>query len=127
MNFSKVKILKTVFIICGTISLILGIIGIVVPGLPTAPFLLLTAFLYYKGSEKLYNKITGNHAIGKKIRQIKENKGITVKMKIYSLLTMWAMLAISSYLTGYPFFLLLILLGNIGTLILVFKVPTKNY
>ena len=48
------NLIKVLLIVLGTLSLCVGIIGIVVPGLPTTPFVLLTAGLYIKSSDKLY-------------------------------------------------------------------------
>ncbi len=56
--------LKSILILLGTLSLCIGVIGIVVPGLPTTPFLLLTAGLYIKSSDKLYTKLISNRLVG---------------------------------------------------------------
>ncbi|MBW6479367.1 MAG: YbaN family protein, partial [Bacteroidales bacterium] len=55
---------KILFAFLGTLSLILGVIGIFVPGLPTTPFLLLTAGLYMKSSERLYKLLISNKYLG---------------------------------------------------------------
>ena len=59
-----VNLIKIVFIVLGTLSLGIGIIGIVVPGLPTTPFILLTAGLYIKSSDRLYQKLINSRFIG---------------------------------------------------------------
>ena len=56
--------IKTILIILGTVSLILGVTGIFIPGLPTTPFLLLTAGLYLRSSKKLYKRLISNQYIG---------------------------------------------------------------
>lgn len=81
--------MKTLCVVLGTISLVLGILGIFVPLLPTTPFLLLTATLYFKGSPKLYNWLLNHKYFGPYIRNYRENKAIPLRAKIVSLLLMW--------------------------------------
>ena len=51
---------KYLFIILGLISLGLGLLGIVTPGLPTTPFILLTGVLFAKSSPRLHQKLLDN-------------------------------------------------------------------
>ena len=81
--------MKTICIILGTISLGLGILGIFLPLLPTTPFLLLTAALYFKGSPRLYQWLLNHKYFGTYIRNFRENKAIPLRAKIISLLLMW--------------------------------------
>lgn len=71
--------LKSIFILLGTLSLFVGVIGIVVPGLPTTPFLLLTAGLYLKSSDKLYAKLIVNRFVGSYIIKFNQRKGMSIK------------------------------------------------
>ncbi|MBN2546312.1 MAG: YbaN family protein [Spirochaetes bacterium] len=87
--------LKILLIILGTVSLSLGIIGIATPGLPTTPFLLLSAACYLRSSEKLYIWVTNHKVFGKYIKTYHEKKAMTLKSKIISLSMMWSMILLS--------------------------------
>ena len=76
--------MKTICIILGTISLGLGILGIFLPLLPTTPFLLLTAALYFKGSPRLYQWLLNHKYFGTYIRNFRENKAIPLLVKTHS-------------------------------------------
>ena len=81
--------MKVLLIIAGTISLVLGIIGIFVPLLPTTPFLLLSAAAYVRGSERLYNWLINHKYLGVYIRNYREHKAIPLRAKIFSVTLMW--------------------------------------
>lgn len=91
------NLLSPVLILLGTISLVIGLIGIVVPGLPTTPFLLLTAGLYLKGSKRLHQKLINNPYVGKYILDYQSRKGLTKKQKTFALSMMWTMIFVSAY------------------------------
>ncbi len=62
----KSKIIRVIYIIVGCISLVLGAIGVIIPILPTTPFLLLTSYCFVRGSTKFNNwflstKLYKNH------------------------------------------------------------------
>ena len=82
--------LKYLYIAAGTLSLILGVVGIFVPLLPTTPFLLLTAALYFKSSPRLYDWLLRNRYLGIYIRNFREYKAIPLRAKIVSVVLLWA-------------------------------------
>ncbi|MDR1090566.1 MAG: YbaN family protein, partial [Prevotella sp.] len=59
--------IKYLYIALGLITLTLGLVGIVTPGLPTTPFILLTGVLFAKGSPRLHQKLLDNRLTGKYI------------------------------------------------------------
>ncbi len=81
--------MRHLYIALGSVSLALGIVGIFVPLLPTTPFLLLTAALYFKGSPRLYNWLLQQKHLGPYIRNFREEKAIPLRAKILSVTLMW--------------------------------------
>jgi len=80
---------KTLFVILGSISLALGIIGIFVPLLPTTPLLLLAAALYFRSSPRLYEWLLNNPRLGAYIRNFREYRAIPLRAKIVSVSLLW--------------------------------------
>jgi uncharacterized membrane protein YbaN (DUF454 family) len=122
------NLLKPILVLFGTMSLGLGIIGIVVPGLPATPFFLLTAGLYLRSSEKLYNKLLSNKWIGRYIIKYQTNKGLTKRSKIVALVIMWSMIALSclAFITSLPVKTGVLIAGLTGTIVMGFLIPTVH-
>jgi uncharacterized protein len=114
------NLIKPILIVLGTISLGLGTLGIFIPGLPTTPFLLLTAGLYIRSSEKLYQKLISTRVIGKYIQEFQNRKGMTVRQKAASIIIMWIMIGCSClfFIPGTVGRIITISLGLTGTLIM---------
>lgn len=83
---------KTLFVVLGALSLLLGLVGIFVPLLPTTPFLLLAAALWVRSSPRLYAWLLAHRRLGPYIRQFRENRAIPLRAKIYSVTLLWATL-----------------------------------
>lgn len=84
--------MKYLLIFLGTVTLLLGIIGIFVPLLPTTPFLLLSAALYFRSSRRLYDWLLSHPHLGSYIRNFRENKAIPLRVKIISVSMVWGTL-----------------------------------
>ena len=72
------------------VSLGLGLLGIVVPGLPTAPFVLLAAFAAARGSQRLHNWLLAHRQFGPMIRDWQDGGAVSRRSKWLASLMMSA-------------------------------------
>lgn len=91
------KVKRILFVIFGTLFLVIGFIGVVIPVLPTTPFLLLAAACYIRGSKRIHNWMINNSIFGDFVRNYMERKGITIKQKIITLTFLWLTIGFSIY------------------------------
>ena len=89
------KPVKWLFVVAGSLSLGLGILGILLPVLPTTPFLLLSAACYLRGSERLYRWLLSTKHLGSYILAWREKKGIALGLKISIISLMFITIAIT--------------------------------
>lgn len=78
--------------IIGSVSLALGIMGIFLPVLPTTPFLLLSAALYMRSSQRLYDWLMSHKHLGPYIKNFREHKALPLRVKIVSVTMVWVTL-----------------------------------
>lgn len=119
-------LLKPILILTGTISLCLGIIGIAVPGLPTTPFLLLTAGLYLRSSDRLYQKLISIKWVGSYITRYHASKGLAKRDKISAIIAMWLMITLSClvFISSIKVRVIVIVVGLTGTVVMGWLIPT---
>ena len=90
------SIKKLLLVSFGTLSLIIGIIGIFIPLIPTTPFLLLAAACYIRGSKKFYNRLIKNRWLGEYIKNYQEGRGVPFNVKIITIIVLWLTIIIST-------------------------------
>jgi uncharacterized membrane protein YbaN (DUF454 family) len=113
--------IRVLLVIAGTLCLALGAIGIVLPVLPTTPFLLLAAALYVRSSKRLYTWLISHRLFGPFIRRYRETRTISRRSKVISLVLMWAMISLSLLLFIESLYaaLAVLVLGAAGTAVLL--------
>ena len=84
--------MKFLFAFLGSVSLVLGVMGIFLPVLPTTPFLLLSAAMYMRSSHRLYDWLMSHKHLGTYIRNFREHKALPLRVKIVSVTMVWATL-----------------------------------
>ncbi|MBN2736800.1 MAG: YbaN family protein [Spirochaetales bacterium] len=82
-------------VFCGSLSVVLGVLGIFLPLLPTTPFFLLAAACYSRSSKAFYLWLVNNPFIGKYILNYREKRIIPLKAKISSLAILWLTIILS--------------------------------
>ena len=87
--------MKVVLIILGFISMGIGIVGIVVPILPTTPFLLLASFFFAKGSKRFHDWFISTKIYKKYLESFLQSKAMTLKNKFTILFPVSCMLIIT--------------------------------
>jgi uncharacterized membrane protein YbaN (DUF454 family) len=107
------KTKRYLFITLGTILVIIGIIGIFVPILPTTPFLLLAAACYLRGSQRFYNWLMNNRFFGSYIKNYIEGRGMPLRVKVVTLALLWTAIGISIWLT-YPNWIVALILALVA-------------
>ena len=110
----------------GTLFLILGIIGIVLPLIPTTPFLLLAAACFARSSKKAYIWLLNNKWFGSYIKNYHEGKGIPLKVKIMAISFLWITI-LASIILIIDIFWVEILLLIIASLVSIHIVLIKTY
>ena len=111
------KFVRSLLFIAGTITLILGAIGIVLPILPTTPFLLLSLACYLRSSERMTHWMLNNKYFGKYIKNYKEGKGIPLKTKIFAIIVLWVTI-------GYAIYIVPIWIAQLSMFIIAVAVTT---
>lgn len=119
--------IRYLYITLGLITLALGLIGIVTPGLPTTPFILLTAVLFAKGSPRLHQKLLDNKITGKYIHRV--NEGFSIKGIAISIGIMWCMICLTTFIAfknNITMQYVMISLGAVGTIAQIIVLRKKK-
>ncbi|MGG4221428.1 DUF454 family protein [Paenibacillus jamilae] len=90
--------MKPIYITLGFLFLALGVIGVVVPLLPTTPFLLLATFFFMRGSERIHQWFSNTSLYHKYLESFVQTRSLKLSTKITSLGLASAML-----ITGFIF------------------------
>ena len=121
--------IRILLIIFGLIFTGFGLIGVVVPGLPTTIFLIIAAACFVRSSPTLYNKLINSPVLGKYVKDYLEGKGMPLYAKVISISMIQVACSISSFFilsdSSVIIKIFIILLGIIGT-IYILRVPSSK-
>lgn len=87
---------KRLLFICGVLLMAVAAIGVIVPLLPTTPFVILAALCFSFSSEKAYRFLLRNRFFGPYIENYQTKQGVPLGIKVRGILTLWTLLIISA-------------------------------
>jgi len=121
------KITKFILLTFGLIFVGIGLIGVLVPGLPTTIFMILAAYCLLRSSERLYNWVIRNKVFGARVKHFLETRTIPLKGKFHCLAAMWIMAGVSIFILSAAVWIkgIILLFIIIGTIV-VLSFPTDQ-
>jgi uncharacterized membrane protein YbaN (DUF454 family) len=117
-------LLNGLLVAAGSLCVGLGILGILLPVLPTTPFLLLAAACYVRSSRRLYDWLLAHKWTGQYIRNYCEGRGMPLRAKVFSIALLWITLAWSASFTPNKIAHIFLSLVAVGVPVLILSVPT---
>lgn len=85
---------KIIYMVVGSISLSLGVVGTILPILPTVPFLLLAAYCFARSSKKLHNWFVSTKLYKDNLESYVKGQGMTRATKIRIMVTVTVLMSI---------------------------------
>ena len=116
---------KVLYVGCGTVCTLLALAGIVLPGLPATPFLLLASWLFIRSSPSLHARLESSRLFGSYLKRYRERGGVTAKGKTMIVILMLSVVAVSCifFLESLALRLIVVSAGIAGAVCVIFFVP----
>ena len=90
--------MRVFYLILGILCVILAGLGVLLPGLPATPFLLLASFSFARSSKRMHDWLINNSIFGPILQDFLDRKGIRLHIKIISIALMWGMMLVSVFI-----------------------------
>jgi len=120
---------KWILLTLGVLSVVLATAGIILPLLPTTPFLLLAAACFFHSSDRLYSWLVNHRWFSSYIRNYREHRALPMRAKILTILLLWVTLGCTAiwFVNSLIIRILLVLIGTAVTVhILQFRTLTPE-
>ncbi|WAJ69438.1 YbaN family protein [Catenovulum adriaticum] len=115
--------MRYLLIFIGWSAIVLGALGVVLPVLPTTPFILLAGACFAKSSPRFYQWLLNQAYFGEMITNYQKYKGISRKIKVRAILLMWLSMSFSAYLVGQLWLTLTLLLTAVAVSCYLWRLP----
>ncbi|ARD73678.1 DUF454 domain-containing protein [Staphylococcus xylosus] len=122
--------MKYFLITMGVLFTVIGFVGVVLPLLPTTPFLLVAVICFSKSSERFETWLVNTKVYITYVESFKNNKGYTLKNKFKLLISVYIVVGFSIFMIDHSLIRVgLVIMVTIQTIVLftVVKTLPKNF
>ena len=117
--------MRWLLIVIGWLALTLGLLGALLPILPTTPFALLAAACFARASQRCHAMLLAMPVLGPALDDWQTRRGIALGNKVLALCMLWSGIALTVTLSGLPVPLSLLLVGIATTVtVVLLRMPT---
>jgi hypothetical protein len=118
---------KIVFTLIGTVSLLIGLVGIILPIIPTTPFILFSAWCYYRGSKRFHDWLVNHPYLGPIVEEYGNGEGMTKESKIKAIILTWTAVLMTAVFILQSLLMraIIIVIAVIGTIVLI-RIKTRK-
>ena len=116
---------KAVLTICGWLLVALGALGMVLPLLPTTPFLLLAAICFSASSPKASRFLLRNRFFGPYIEHYRTGRGVGAAAKARAIVFLWVLLIISAVIIARLWAIVLLAVVGAGVTVHLLLLKTR--
>ncbi len=121
-------IIRAIWLVAGLLSVGVGAIGIVVPGLPTTVFFIIASSCFSKSSPRLENWVLGLPKIGPMVADYRAGRGMPLRAKVWAISVMVIAVSLSTFLVMETMVqqLGVVALGIVGAWYVGYHIPTNR-
>jgi uncharacterized protein len=118
--------MKILLNVIGCIAVVLAVLGVFLPLLPTTPFLLLASACFVRGSDRMHRWLRNHPVFGEYLRNFEDKRALPRRAKIVSLVLLWPSMTYSIYLVKPMLLKGMLLAIAAGVTIMILRMKTLD-
>ncbi|MDP2828888.1 MAG: YbaN family protein [Sulfuricellaceae bacterium] len=120
------RLMRAFFLVLGFVALLLGLLGIFLPVLPTTPFILLAAACFARGSTRLHDWLLSHRLMGEIVREWQEHRSMPPGIKHWAFLMMVVSFGFSIFMMESSWHRWMLVAFALVLAIFLWRVPVRS-
>lgn len=118
--------MKILLNVIGCIAVVLAILGVFLPLLPTTPFLLLASACFVRSSDRMHRWLRNHSIFGEYLRNFEDKRALPLRAKVLSIVLLWPSMIYSIYLVKPTLLRGMLLAIAVGVTIMILRMKTLD-